>query len=207
MSTVVAVVDTGVANTASVLNGLRRIGASPVLATEADVIGEAAFVVLPGVGAFGAGMRRLEQVGADRAIANRFRDDRPLLAICLGMQLLCDRSEESQGVAGIGVAAASVRSLPAEVRVPHLGWNSVEASAGSPFESGDAYFANSLCVTQPPDGWGAAWTTYGVRFASALWRGATLACQFHPELSGDWGLSVLESWLRTPSSGRQGLAC
>jgi len=120
----------------------------------------------------------------------------PLLGVCLGMQMLCEGSEETPGVAGLGVIAGGCRRLPDDVRVPHLGWNAVTAvSQVGLVDSGVAAFANSYALRAAPPGWTPAWTTHGVRFIAALERGRILACQFHPELSGAYGAALLERWL------------
>ncbi|MCA9298515.1 MAG: imidazole glycerol phosphate synthase subunit HisH [Phycisphaerales bacterium] len=191
----IAIVETGIANTASVLRALRRVAPDPavvVLASDPAMLGEASHLVLPGVGAFEAGM---EAIGGLRDVIVEHLDaDRPFLGICLGMQLLCRASEESPGVEGLGVLDARVARLPGAGRVPHLGWNRVDGIAGV-FESGHAYFANSYRVSSIPDGWRASMVTHDEPFVAALSRGAALACQFHPELSGAWGASLLRQWI------------
>lgn len=189
-------VPTGAANLASILTGLERADATPRLMRLAQEIGPAARVVLPGVGAFGAAMRRLQGDGAAAALAERVVAGRPTLAICVGLQLLCETSEESPGVAGLGVLPASVSRFPATVRVPQLGWNRVEPGSGCRLLTpGYAYFANSYRLTAAPPGWRVAYADHGGRHVAALERGAVLACQFHPELSGSWGRELLERWL------------
>jgi glutamine amidotransferase len=193
----VVIVQTGTANIASVVAGLRRAGASPRLVEGPADAERARLVVLPGVGAFGASMQRLAQDGTADVLRARAEAGRPLLAICLGLQLLCRASEESPGVAGLGIALADVRRFGGELRVPQLGWNVVEPDAA--FDAagkGFAYFANSYRVQEPPDGWAAAWSDHGGRFIAALQRGPLLACQFHPELSGAWGSELLRRWVR-----------
>ncbi|HZO15266.1 MAG TPA: imidazole glycerol phosphate synthase subunit HisH [Polyangiaceae bacterium] len=190
----VVVVDTGTANLASMLTALRRAGVVPISTQDAGRIASAERVVLPGVGSFGAGMDQLRASHADEAIAERVRRDRPLLGVCLGLQLLCEASDESPGVAGLAVIPQVVRRFTAR-RVPQLGWNYV-----SPlwWEGGYAYFANSYRLDAVPPGWRGAMSDHGGPFVAALERGAILACQFHPELSGAWGASLLARWLEAP---------
>lgn len=197
-----AVADSGVANLASITSALRAIGLDPVITTDPATIVAAPFAVLPGVGSFGAGMAALRRTGLDQAIIDRANAGTPLLAVCLGMQLLGAASEESPGVAGLGVIDGSFAALPASVRVPHLGWNQVRAGGAGLVESGDAAFANSYCLPAAPPGWTAAWTDYGVPFVSALQRGRLLATQFHPELSGRFGMDLLRRWVADePAAG------
>ena len=193
----VTVVATGIANTASVVAALGRLGVKADVTDDADRLRTAGPVVLPGVGAFGAGMTSLRGRNIDGEIASRVREGQPVLAVCLGMQMLCACSEETPGVAGLGVVDAPVCAFPVEVRTPQFGWNRVEADEKCRIiTTGDAYFANSYRVTDPPRGWASASATHGGPFVAALERGPALLCQFHPELSGAWGLELIERWLR-----------
>lgn len=192
----VLVARTGTANLASVLAGLERAGAVARLTDEPEEVAAAPRVVLPGVGAFSAAMERLREKGLDQALAGRIREGRPTLAVCLGLQLLAGESEESPGVAGLGVFPGRVTRFPGTVRVPQLGWNRVETGAGCRLlASGFAFYANSYRLEDAPSGWEAATTDHGGPFVAALERGRVLACQFHPELSGGWGLELLKRWL------------
>lgn len=194
--TEIAIVNSGVANLASIRGAFEEIGANVTVTTDPKVVAAASHVVLPGVGSFGAGMKALRKAGLDVALLETFESGKPLLAICLGMQMLAEASEESPGERGLGILPKSFEALPDSVLVPHLGWNYVQAPlATTPLASGYAAFGNSYCLTTEPADWETAWTTHGVRFVSALVRGRTLACQFHPELSGQWGLELLDRWL------------
>jgi len=192
----VVIVDSGVANLASIMSGFRRLGATVTVTSDPEEVGAARRVVLPGVGAFGAGLAALRARGLDAAITSSVAGGTPTLGVCLGMQMLCDRSQETPGVPGLGVIAGECRRLPDGVRVPHLGWNAVTAtSLAGLVDSGVAAFANSYALREVPRGWTPAWTTHGVRFVATLERGRILACQFHPELSGAYGAALLERWL------------
>jgi len=191
----VLVVSTGTANTASVLSAFARLGAKARLSDEPSAIRDADYVVLPGVGDFGAASMRLEQSRMREPLVDRIAEGRSTLAICLGMQLLCDNSEESPGVKGLGVVPAAIGSFSEQLRVPHMGWNRVDVEDPGVLESGCAYFANGYRLASRPPSWSAATTSYGGTFVSAIERGAVLACQFHPELSGAWGEGLLSRWL------------
>jgi imidazole glycerol phosphate synthase glutamine amidotransferase subunit len=191
----VTVVRTGLANLASITAGLERAGAEVTVTAVPQEVTAADRLVLPGVGAFGAAMALIERSGLREALLARLRDDRPVLAVCLGMQLLGQGSEESPDVDGLGVVAAGARLFPEEVRVPQLGWNLVRAEGSGLLEEGWAYFANSYRWTDPPPGWRSATADHGGPFVAGVERGAMLACQFHPELSGRWGARLLERWL------------
>ncbi len=187
------IVQTGVANLASVCAAFRQIGCEPLTTASADAIADAPFLVLPGVGSFGAGISALREFGLVSPLRARIANGRPTLGICLGMQLLCSESEEAPGERGVGAVDGAVRRLQAET-VPQMGWNAVEGSPEFPIPSGHAYFANSFALTTIPNGWAAMTATHGQDMVAALSRGPVLLCQFHPELSGDWGLNLLRQW-------------
>lgn len=197
----VHVVATGVANLASVRAALARLGCEAQATRCAQTVRDAAAVVLPGVGAFGVAAENLAAAGLVEALRARVRSDRPLLAICLGMQLLTEGSEESAGVEGLGVVPGRVERFRREpnLRVPQFGWNRVERArrGGLLGETGHAYFANSYRLGTAPAGWDVAWAEHGGRFVAALERGAILACQFHPELSSQFGHRLMGRWLGT----------
>ena len=192
----VAIADSGVANLASIRSAFRALGMETVVTADPAVFASAEYGVVPGVGSFGPGMAALRRAGLDRAIIDRAGSGSPLLAVCLGMQMLAAGSEEAPGVVGLGIVPGRLQALPPDVRVPHLGWNRVEAAeAGGLLAGGDAAFANSYCLGELPAGWAGAWTEYGIRFVSALQRGRLLATQFHPELSGGYGMELLARWV------------
>jgi len=178
----VLVVDYGAGNTRSVRAALTHLGATSVVGGDPTTIKESEMVILPGVGSARSAMEHLEATGAAQALRDRFASGRPILGICLGMQLALEHSEEDGGVDGIGLLPGSVR-LMTEGRVPRLGWATVE-----PW--GDAYyFAHSFAAISPD---GVA-TSEGVTVA--VERGAFLGVQFHPEKSGSAGLAFLERCL------------
>jgi len=192
----VVLMRTGTANLASVAAAFHRAGCSVRISESADDAAQASLVVLPGVGAFGTVSDRLDALGLRSPLANRIRAGRPTMAVCLGMQCLGEGSEESSGAAGLGVIPATATSLPAGVRRPQLGWNRVAVGTGCRLLSdGTAYYANSFKFDTVPDGWSGALTDHGGDFVAAIERGAVLACQFHPELSGTWGQALVERWL------------
>jgi glutamine amidotransferase len=192
----VVIIRTGSANLASVSAAFERLGAIPRITEDASLVASAPLVVLPGVGAFGAAMNHLRDRGIDAAIRDRIASHRPLLAICLGMQVLCEASDESPGVDGLGVVPGRITRFAASLRVPQMGWNSISPTpAASLLRSDWMYFANSYRLARVPDGWKGTHTDHGGEFASALERGPLLACQFHPELSGAAGLRLIERWL------------
>lgn len=196
MSSQVTVVPTGTANLASVLAAFRRLGARTGLSLGPSEVADADCVVVPGVGSFGAAMGALDRAGLRDALVARASAGRPTLAICVGMQLLAEKSEESPEQAGLGLIDDGLERFGPGLRVPQMGWNHVTTDFGCRFiEDGWAYFANSYRLRSAPDGWATATSDYGGRFIAGLERDGVLACQFHPELSGSWGSGLLARWL------------
>lgn len=192
----VGLVPTGIANLEAVAAAFRRLGCSVRELDGPDEIAGARYVVLPGVGSFDSGMEALESRGWAAPLRRRIEGGAPTLAICLGMQLLCEASHEAPGVRGLGCIPGRVARFGDEVRVPQLGWNRVHAPPGLRYlRTGFFYFANSYRLEAAPPGWGTARSRYGGSFAAAVERGGTLACQFHPELSGVAGQRLLARWL------------
>lgn len=198
----IAVIDTGSANTRSVDAALRRIDLDPVPVTEPDDVLAADRVLLPGVGAFDAAMRQLREQSLVEPLRERLRAGWPTLAVCIGLQLLCTKSEEGAGTEGLGALPAVVGRFSGDVRVPHMGWNRVHAPTDADWiADGHAYFANSYRVAGgaidalDQEGWSVATCDYDGSFVAAATRDGILACQFHPELSGTWGLDLLRGWI------------
>lgn len=198
----VAIAATGVANVASVSACLERLGARPRPTLDPEELRAARAVVLPGVGSFSAGVSALQRAGVEDVLRERAVAGRPLLAICLGMQLLTRSSEEAPGLEGLGAIPAATERLRGADRLPHFGWNRVETAKDAEpgmVEDGDAYFAHTYALAPTEElksaGWRVAYTTEGGGFVSAAERGATLACQFHPELSGAFGAGLVSRWL------------
>ncbi len=193
---IVTIVPTGTANLASVITALRRAGAQPMLAAgPLDVLHSQA-LILPGVGNFGAAMAKLEADGTAETLREKLLDGTPALAICLGMQILFEASEENQDVHGLSILPGRFGRFPNTVRSPHVGWNTVEPIGAAKFlRPGDAYFTHSYRLTELPPNSIGAMTGYGAPFVSAIECGNILACQFHPELSGAWGIELLRRWI------------
>jgi imidazole glycerol-phosphate synthase subunit HisH len=192
----VAVYDSGVSNLASIVAALRRLGSETEIIRSAEALENAERLVLPGVGSFGAATRALEMCGARAVLRRRLERGQATLAICLGMQLFAEGSDEAPGEPGLGLLPGQVTRFPTSVSVPQLGWNWVRAEAGAGLlQSGHFCFANSFRLTQAPAGWRIAWADHGGPFVAALERGALVGCQFHPELSGAAGATLLARWL------------
>ena len=192
----VLVVKTGVANVASMLAGLRRAGATPILVETGERLLEASRVVVPGVGAFGMAMKALHDMQLVDVLVERLTKRLPTMTVCLGLQILGHASEESPGVDGLGVVDASATRFTGDIRVPQLGWNYVRADMDARFlRDGYVYFANSYRWTDVRGEWLCARGDYAGSFVGAVESGGVLACQFHPELSGHYGHALMVRWL------------
>jgi imidazole glycerol-phosphate synthase subunit HisH len=198
-----AVIDYGAGNLRSVVRALTRVGAALEVTSNPDVAYAAPAVVLPGVGATLDTMNSLQRLGMDEAIDAIVRAGKPFLGICVGMQILCDRSEEFGPHACLGVVEGSVRRLPDGQKVPQIGWNQVRYGNGAgdhplfasiPDES-DFYFVHSFYCDLADQRIVAGTSDYGTTFPSALLRDNLAAVQFHPEKSGRWGLQLLTNFV------------
>lgn len=200
MSTV-AVLDYGSGNLRSAERALSRVGADVTVTADSDTCRGADGLVVPGVGAFAACMAGIDAVGAAAVVRERVAAGRPVLGICVGMQVLFERGDEHGIVTpGIGVLPGEVTRLAADV-LPHMGWNTVTVEPGSALFAGlsDAwfYFVHSYAA-HGSDGM-VTTTTHGEPFVAAVERGALAATQFHPEKSGDAGAQLLANWMGTLS--------
>jgi imidazole glycerol-phosphate synthase subunit HisH len=196
------VLDYGSGNLRSAFRALQRAGAEPVITADYRAAVEAAGLVVPGVGAFAACMAGLSAVRGDEVIASRLARSRPVLGICVGMQVLFATGlEHGERTAGCAAWPGVVERLDAPV-LPHMGWNTVSAPAGTRLLAGIGprerfYFVHSYAVRRWPaaDGPLLTWATHGEPFVAAAEDGALCATQFHPEKSGDTGAVVLANWL------------
>jgi glutamine amidotransferase len=191
----ISIMDYGVGNLHSISKGLERAGANVQMVEDPEELLEAECIVFPGVGAFGAAMEVLRPVLP--GLRKKVKDGTPTLGICLGMQILFEKSEESRGE-GVAVIKGTVRRLR-RGRIPQMGWNEVVPKSDRLFEGvpegSQFYFANSyICL--PAEDVTIADTVYGMRFASAVRKGAILGVQFHPEKSGPPGLRLLGNFVR-----------
>lgn len=200
----IAIVDYGVGNLRSVEKALEKVGCLAVVTGDPKEIAAAEAVILPGVGAFGAAMQSLAQAGLTEVVREAATDGRPFLGICLGLQLLFEASEESFGaeggvVRGLGVLPGVVRRFPPGLKVPEIGWNTVEWTREHPLMAGVPnrsffYFVHSYYAVPAAEADILGVTEYGVRFASSVTRGPLAAHQFHPEKSGEVGLQLLANF-------------
>ncbi len=196
----VVVIDYGMGNVRSVEKALACCGASVEVAAQPDRIRAASHVVLPGVGAFGDAMGELKRRKLIEPIKAAIAEGKPFLGICLGLQVLFERSEENPGVAGLAVFAGEVKRFRTHLKVPHMGWNALKFRNECPLfaETGAepfVYFVHSYYVSPREADCVAALTDYDGEFVSAIARGRCFGVQFHPEKSQTVGLKILENFL------------
>jgi glutamine amidotransferase len=195
----VVVLDHGSGNLRSAERALARAGAEVTVTADFDQARDADGLVVPGVGAYAACMRGLNAVRGGTLVWDRLRKQRPVLGICVGMQILFERGvEHGEQTDGVGILPGTVTRLQAEV-VPHMGWNTVEVASGSALFAGIEqerfYFVHSYAVHGTVADTLTTTTEHGERFAAAVERGALSATQFHPEKSGDAGAALLANWV------------
>ena len=203
----IAVVDYGAGNIASVVNAMGRLGADACITRDPDVIRTAAGVIVPGVGAAADVMAHLSANGLVDVLRETIAAGTPYLGICMGMQVLFSVSYEGGEHPCLDVIPGAVRRLPGGQPLPHVGWNQVSHQGSSPLFDGipdgaDFYFVHSYYVDPAVEGWTAATTDYGVRFTTAIARENVMGTQFHPEKSGRWGLKLLQNFTRMAGAGR-----
>ncbi len=200
----IAIVDYGAGNLRSVANAIAKLGYQPTVTSNPGDLPGAAAVILPGVGAAADTMRNLERLGLSEAIRRVVTDGVPMLAICVGMQVLFDETEEGGRHRCLGIIPGVVKRLPPGLKIPHMGWNQVSQKMSHPLfdsipDGANFYFVHSY-YAEPQYGSVVAGTTeYGVSFCSALVSGNLMATQFHPEKSGENGLKMYENFLKIAS--------
>lgn len=198
----IAIIDYDAGNIKSVEKALQKLGADVVITKEAEVILNADKVILPGVGAFGDAMTNLMKYGLDEVIRQVVAKGTPFLGICLGLQLLFERSDETPGVKGLGVLKGEILRIPEkeELKIPHMGWNSLHfQNDGRLFrgleEQSYVYFVHSYYLKAIEEEIVKATTNYSVNIHASVENGNVFACQFHPEKSSDVGLKILKNFV------------
>ena len=199
----IVIVDYGVGNLFSLKSSLAAVGAEAVVTGDADTLRAADKILLPGVGAFGDAIDKLRATGLDRVVVEQAGHGKPLMGICLGMQLLFDRSFEYGEHAGLGLIPGEVRPIaeliPPELKIPHIGWNALRFTENkSPLfkyiREGDCvYFVHSFYAAHCEPAV-IANAEYGALLTAAVQRGNICGCQFHPEKSGKVGLNILRAF-------------
>ena len=197
----IVIVDYGAGNLRSVTNALVKLGYDPLLTKEPRDVLDADAIIFPGVGAAADAMQSLKKSRLDTAIKEAIRKDLPLLAICIGMQVLFHATDEGGHSECLGIIPGVVKRLTSKLKVPHIGWNQVKQITEHPIFEGipdeeNFYFVHSY-YTDPENGAVIAGTTeYGIAFCSMLIKGNLVATQFHPEKSGEQGLRMYANFLQ-----------
>lgn len=197
------IIDYDAGNLRSVEKALQALGDTVAITRDKKEILGAERVILPGVGSFGDAMERLHQYGLVEVIHEVIKKGTPFLGICLGLQLLFEHSDESQGVKGLGVLKGEILRLPDKkgMKIPHMGWNSLRIRPGmrlfTGIESGEyVYFVHSYYLQAAEETQVAASTEYTAHIHAAVESGNVFACQFHPEKSGSTGLAILKNFVQ-----------
>lgn len=199
----IAVLDYGAGNLRSMEKALVRAGGDAFVTSTAEEAGEADALVVPGVGNFGQCAAQFRTEGLEGLTRSWVDAGRPLLGVCVGMQILYESSDEAPDTPGLGLLPGRVRRLPSDVTVPHMGWNTLEPAGDDPLLEGlagaHAYFVHSYYV-EPDEEHVVATCTYGARIAAVVRAGGVVATQFHPEKSSDVGARLLTNWIADVAS-------
>lgn len=201
----IAIVDYGVGNLFSLKSSLEAIGADAVVTDDKNVIGNAEKIILPGVGAFADAAKKLEESGLGEKIVSEAKKGKPVMGICLGMQLLLEKSYEKGQSKGLGLIPGEIRYIgdiiPKNLQIPHIGWNSLKftgkkSSIFKYINEGDyVYFVHSYHAQSCPNV--IAVSGYGENLVAAVGKDNVYGCQFHPEKSGEVGLKILKAFCET----------
>lgn len=198
----IAIIDYDAGNIKSVEKALQKLGQEVVITRDADTILAADKVILPGVGAFGDAMANLRKYGLDQVIYQVVEKNIPFLGICLGLQLLFEKSDESKGVKGLGILKGEICKIPDQegLKIPHMGWNSLHLqNDGRLFknleENAYVYFVHSYYLKAEEEQIVKATTEYSTHIHASVEKGNVFACQFHPEKSSDVGMQILRNFV------------
>ena len=198
----IAIIDYDAGNIKSVEKALQKLGKEVVITRDAETILSADKVILPGVGAFGEAMTNLKKYNLDQVIYQVVEKNIPFLGICLGLQLLFERSDESKGVDGLGILKGEILRIPDQdnLKIPHMGWNSLHLQNGGRLfrgleENAYVYFVHSYYLKAEDEEIVKATTEYSTHIHASVEKGNVFACQFHPEKSSDVGLQILKNFV------------
>lgn len=204
----IAIIDYDAGNIKSVEKALTFLGQEAKITRDRDEILASNQVILPGVGSFGDAMGKLREYGLVNTIYDIINQNKPFLGICLGLQLLYETSEESPGSTGLGILKGDILKIPEApgLKIPHMGWNSLEISKGATLfqgieENPYVYFVHSYYLKAQNQEEVAAKTFYSTSIHASVERGNVFACQFHPEKSSTVGLKILENFVRLGEEG------
>ena len=198
------IIDYGAGNLHSVQNALKSLGEETVVTSDKELILSAERLILPGVGAFGDAMQKLEKSGLCEVIKEYAKSGKPFMGICLGLQLMFEESEETPGVKGLGIFSGKCVKIQKkdDLKIPHMGWNSLDVAKESKVlkDIGDepyVYFVHSYYIQPEDESVVSAYTTYGEKIAVAAEKDNVFALQFHPEKSSAVGMRILKNFIET----------
>jgi len=197
----IAIIDYGMGNLRSVQKALEKAGADALITQNRDDIEKASHVVLPGVGAMQPAMEKLESLGLTESIKKCIKEKKPFLGICLGFQLLFEKSNEGGHVKGLGLLPGNVKRFANDLKVPHMGWNQLDIQQKDcPLWKGienksNVYFCHSYYVKPDDVALISTITDYGMDFTSAISKNNIFGVQFHPEKSQEIGLAILKNFM------------
>lgn len=196
----IAIIDYGVGNLFSLTSSFKAIGEEIIITSDVEIIKKADKLILPGVGAFGDASKKLFDSGLDKVILEEVKNKKPLLGVCLGMQMLFNESHEFGNYKGLGLINGKVvyMDLPNDYKIPHIGWNALHFKKQSPIlkyieENDFVYFVHSYHAVDCEESL-VATTDYGMEITAIVQSGNVFGCQFHPEKSGDVGLKILKAF-------------
>ncbi|MBU3141930.1 imidazole glycerol phosphate synthase subunit HisH [Clostridium sp. CF012] len=195
----IAIVDYGVGNLKSVQNALNALNIKSIISSEKEEIANSRSIIVPGVGAFPDAMKNLRDSGLDVVIKRAAKEGKPILGICLGMQLFFDRSEEIEKCEGLGLLKGTIVKLDGSIKIPHMGWNDLFFETNSPLlegviENSYVYFVHSYYAQVAEDNIVNAYSMYEKKIPVIVSKGNIFGLQFHPEKSGEAGMNLLKNF-------------
>ncbi|WP_298842215.1 imidazole glycerol phosphate synthase subunit HisH [Clostridium sp.] len=195
----IAIVDYGVGNLSSVQNALKSLNISSIISSNAEEISKCRSIIVPGVGAFPDAMKNMKNSGIDKVIKQAVKEGKPILGICLGMQLFFEESCEVKKCQGLGLLKGEIIKLEGSIKIPHMGWNSLFFENNSPLlrgieENHYVYFVHSYYAVNCEEGIINAYSMYEKKIPAIVSKGNIFGMQFHPEKSGDFGMKLLKNF-------------
>ena len=196
----IGIVDYGVGNLNSVQNALNSMNIKSIISSSAEEISKCRSIIVPGVGAFPDAMENMKNSGLDKVIKAAAKEGKPILGICLGMQLFFEESDEVEKCKGLGLLKGNIIKLEGSIKIPHMGWNSLSFETPSPLLNGIeeneyVYFVHSYYVVNCEEGIVNAYSTYEKKIPAIVSRGNIFGMQFHPEKSGEFGQKLLKNFV------------
>lgn len=197
----IAIVDYGVGNLKSVQNALNKLNIPSIISSDKDEIAKGRSIIVPGVGAFPDAMKNLKDRGLDVVIKSAANEGKPILGICLGMQLFFEESDEIEKCQGLGLLKGNIRKLEGSIKIPHMGWNDLSFETYSPIlegvvEHSYVYFVHSYYAKVGEENIVNAFSMYEKKIPAIVSKGNIFGLQFHPEKSGEAGMKLLENFGR-----------